>query len=144
MLFRSRETKFRKAFKGKRYNRVRGCYHLGNLSELETKSYKSVALVSLEQCRVKERLLFTIRQHVVKKIKRKGLLKINMLADIPVSKKPLEIRMGKGKGAVNFFSYRLSPGHTLVEIHGFSPDITTRILFKLQKKLPFKTKVVYI
>ena len=75
-------------------------------------------------------------------MKRQGRLWIKIFPDLPVSKKPAEVRMGKGKGSPEFFAVRVSPGRIMFEIEGVAEEVATRALELASAKLPVRTKIV--
>eukprot|EP01039_Chlorochromonas_danica_P010953 gene10953-12178_t len=108
----------------------------------KTSSPMEVAVLkALNHARFPEKLLLTIRQTLAKKIKKQGKFSIKLLADVPVSKKPLEIRMGKGKGAVDHWIAKVVPGAHIIEIHELSIVKAVKLLREIQKKLPIQTKI---
>ena len=137
MKYRPAEAKYNKQHKGRRFNKVAK-------SEVFTPAL-SVSVVYLkvrEAVRLHEDLIEMIRTTVKKRTKKYGAVRLSLLADTPVSKKPLEIRMGKGKGAINAWYVRLVPGSILVKIIFYKPIFYRTIkgtLEYLQKKLPIKT-----
>lgn len=138
-MFTPKETKYKKQHKGRKFNKIRK-----PMQVLEVlNNPEAVLLRSLGHSRISDRQLFTIRQTIAKKLKKQGKFYINLFADTPVSKKPLEIRMGKGKGAVSFWIAKLVPGSVIVELHGLVTSKAIAILEEVQKKLPIKTVIDY-
>ena len=136
-MFIPKETKFKKQFKGRKFNKI------GKPKELLSiyNSLNIIRLRSLGHSRITDSQLFSLRQTVVKKLKKQGRFSIKLFADTPVSKKPLEIRMGKGKGAVNSWVAKLIPGATIIELYGVSDVKAFNILKEIQKKLPLNTYI---
>jgi len=101
MIYKPKETKYSKQFKGKKFNKISSCVSLQKLNG----PMPVTVLKALNHARFSEKLLLTIRQTLAKKIKKQGKFFIRLLADVPVTKKPLEIRMGKGKGSLSFWCF---------------------------------------
>src|SRR5215213_4262363 len=126
-------TKFRKQFKG----RIHGIATSGN--ELTFGSY---GLKALEPERVTARQIEAARRAITREMKRIGRVWIRIFPDVPVSKKPTEVRMGSGKGAPEFWAARVAPGRIMFEIDGV-PEATAREALRLgAAKLPIKTRFV--
>jgi large subunit ribosomal protein L16 len=126
-------TKFRKAHKG----RIKGTATAG--SKL---NFGSHGLKAQEPTRVTARQIEAARRAMTRAMKRAGRVWIRIFPDLPVSKKPTEVRMGKGKGTPEFWAARVRPGRIMFEIDGVS-DATAREALRLgAAKLPIKTRVV--
>ena len=128
-----KKQKFRKAHKG----RVPSTVKRG-----DKVSFGTYGLKALELIRINSRQIEAARRAAVRVMKREGKLWTRIFPDIPVSKKPSEVRMGKGKGPVEFYVSRVSPGRVLFEVDGSSDDICMLALRLASAKLPLKTKVV--
>ena len=132
-MLQPRRTKFRKAHKG----RIRGNAKAG--FEL---NFGSHGLKALEPERVTARQIEAARRAITRQMKRAGRVWIRIFPDLPVSKKPIEVRMGKGKGAPEFWACRVHPGRIMFEIDGV-PDPVSREALRLgAAKLPIKTRVI--
>ncbi len=132
-MLQPKRTKFRKQFKG----RNRGLATTGNKV-----SFGEYGLKSVERGRITARQIEAARRAMTRHIKRGGKIWIRVFPDVPVSKKPLEVRMGKGKGNVEFWVCKIQPGRVLYEMEGVT-ETTAREAFKLAAaKLPFKTSFV--
>lgn len=107
-----------------------------------TLSFGSFGLKSLEALRVTARQIEAARRAAVRHMKRQGRFFIRIFPDLPVSKKPNEVRMGKGKGSPEFFAARVSPGRIMFEIEGVNEDVAKEALTLASSKLPVKTKIV--
>ncbi len=105
-------------------------------------AFGSFGLKSLDGIRVTARQIEAARKAATRCMKRVGKLWIKIFPDIPVSKKPAEVRMGKGKGSPEFFAFRVSPGRILFEVDGVSEDIALQALELASAKLPLRTKIV--
>lgn len=126
-------TKFRKAHKG----RIKGIAASGvNLA------FGQYALKALEPERVTARQIEAARRALTRHMKRAGQVWIRIYPDVPVSKKPLEVRMGSGKGAPEFWVARIKPGRILFEVDGISEALAREALGLAAAKLPIKTRFV--
>ncbi len=128
-----KKQKFRKAHKG----RVSSTAKAGTML-----AFGSFGLKSLDGLRVTARQIEAARKAAVRQMKRQGKLWIKIFPDIPVSKKPAEVRMGKGKGSPEFFVVRVSPGRIMFEVEGVSEEVAIRSLELASAKLPVRTKIV--
>jgi large subunit ribosomal protein L16 len=126
-------TKYRKQFKG----RIHGKATSG--AEL---TFGSFGLKSLEPERVTARQIEAARRAITRHMKRAGRLWIRIFPDVPVSKKPTEVRMGKGKGTPELWVCRVKPGRIMFEIDGVAPDLAKEALRLGAAKLPVRTRVV--
>jgi large subunit ribosomal protein L16 len=126
-------TKFRKAHKG----RIKGIATSGvNLA------FGQYALKALEPDRVTARQLEAARRALTRHMKRAGQVWIRVFPDVPVSKKPLEVRMGSGKGTPELWVVRIKPGRILFEVDGISEALAREALGLAAAKLPIKTRFV--
>jgi large subunit ribosomal protein L16 len=132
-MLQPKKTKFRRAFKG----RIRGDSKAG--TRLDFGQY---GLKALEPERVTARQIEAARRAITREMKRQGKVWIRIFPDVPVSKKPIEVRMGKGKGAPEFWAARVAPGRIMFEIDGVTDAIARESLRLGQAKLPIKTKIV--
>ena len=128
-----KRTKFRKAFKGRIKGTAKGGFTL---------AFGEFGLKALEPERVTARQIEATRRAVTRYMKRQGKVWIRVFPDVPVSAKPIEVRMGKGKGSVDRWVARVSPGRIMFEIDGVPEDIAREALRLGAAKLPIKTKVV--
>jgi large subunit ribosomal protein L16 len=126
-------TKFRKAHKG----RIKGFATSG-----ETLSFGQFGLKAMEPERVTARQIEAARRALTRHMKRSGRVWIRIFPDVPVSKKPLEVRMGSGKGAPELWVVRVKPGRIMFEVDGVSVDIAKEALALAAAKLPIKTRFV--
>ena len=132
-MLQPKRTKFRKMFKGKN----RGLAQNGNRV-----SFGEYGLKAAERGRVSARQIEAARRAMTRAIKRGGKIWIRVFPDVPISNKPLEVRMGKGKGNVDHWVSKIQPGAVLYEMEGVSEDLA-REAFKLAAaKLPIKTVFV--
>jgi large subunit ribosomal protein L16 len=126
-------TKFRKAHKG----RIHGVATSGNAL-----SFGQYGLKALEPDRVTARQIEAARRAMTRHMKRAGRVWIRIFPDVPVSKKPLEVRMGSGKGAPEYWVCRVKPGRVLFEVDGVSVDVAKEALALAAAKLPIKTRFI--
>src|SRR4051794_11922336 len=126
-------TKFRKAFKG----RIHGVSKAG--TELNFGQY---GLKALEPDRVTARQIEAARRALTRHMKRAGRVWIRVYPDVPVSKKPIEVRMGKGKGTPEYWVCRVKPGRILFEIDGVPVTVAKEALALAAAKLPIKTRFI--
>jgi large subunit ribosomal protein L16 len=128
-----KRTKFRKQQKG----RMRGKAYRGS-----TIAFGTIALQAVEPGRITSRQIEAARIALTRHIKRGGKVWIRVFPDKPVSKKPLETRMGKGKGAPDHWVAVVKPGRTLYEIDGVDPAVAKEACRLAGHKLPLKTRIV--
>ncbi|MCC5997109.1 MAG: 50S ribosomal protein L16 [Oceanicaulis sp.] len=132
-MLQPKRTKFRKAHKG----RIRGVAKGGF-----TLNFGSYGLKAMEPERVTARQIEATRRAITRHMKRAGRVWIRVFPDVPVSKKPTEVRMGKGKGSPEFWAARVKPGRIMFEIDGVPDDVAREALRLGAAKLPIKTRVV--
>ena len=132
-MLQPKKTKFRKMFKGKMK---------GNAQRGATLAFGSYGIKSLEEVWMTARQIEAARIAATRYMKREGQLWIRIFPDKPITKKPLEVRMGKGKGAVEYWAAVVRPGRMLFELGGVSEDIAKEALRLAAQKLPVKTKFV--
>ena len=132
-MLQPKRTKFRKQFKGRIHGLAKGG------SELNFGSY---GLKSTEPERVTARQIEAARRAITRQMKRQGRVWIRIFPDVPVTSKPTEVRMGKGKGSVDYWAARVKPGRIMFEIDGVAEDIAREALRLGAMKLPVKTRVV--
>ena len=118
-------------------------YKKGKLTKLNFKSNKlvfgSIGIKSLESGIISSRQIEAARQAISRRIQRKGKLWIRIFPSYPVTKKPIEVRMGKGKGAVNYWAAKVSGGSMLFELEGIPNNIAMSAFKTGSAKLPLKT-----
>lgn len=128
-----KKTKYRKAFKGRIHGNAKGGAEI---------SFGTYGLKAVEPARVTARQIESARRAITRHMRRAGRLWIRIFPDIPVSKKPAEVRMGSGKGAPEFWVCRVKPGRILFELNGVSEEVA-QVAFNLaSEKLPIDTKFV--
>ncbi|GCD79647.1 50S ribosomal protein L16 [Schleiferia thermophila] len=132
-MLQPKKTKYRKQFKG----RMKGASHRG-----ATISFGSYGIKSLEAAWITARQIEAARIAATRYMKREGQLWIRIFPDKPVTKKPLEVRMGKGKGNVEFWAAVVKPGRVMFEIDGVPFEVAKEALRLAAQKLPVKTSFV--
>tara|TARA_B100000945_G_scaffold64243_1_gene47998 strand:- start:195 stop:617 length:423 start_codon:yes stop_codon:yes gene_type:complete len=132
-MLQPKKTKYRKAHKG----RIRGKAKGGT-----TLNFGSYGLKALTAERVTSRQIEAARRAITRHMKRAGKVWIRIFPDVPVSKKPTEVRMGKGKGTPEYWAARVKPGRVMFEIDGVNADIAHTALNLGSSKLPLQTKII--
>jgi large subunit ribosomal protein L16 len=132
-MLQPKKTKFRKAHKGRIHGNAKGGAEL---------AFGQFGLKSQEPERVTARQIEAARRAITREMKRAGRVWIRVFPDLPVSKKPVEVRMGKGKGSVEFWAARVKPGRILFEVDGVPADVAKEALRLGAMKLPIITRVV--
>ena len=132
-MLQPKRTKFRKAFKG----RIHGVAKGGTLL-----NFGSFGLKALEPERVTARQIEAARRAITRQMKRAGRVWIRIFPDVPVTKKPTEVRMGKGKGAIELWAARVAPGRIMFEVDGVAEDIAREALRLGAAKLPIRTRFI--
>ena len=132
-MLQPKQTKFRKMHKG----RNRGLAQSGN-----TIAFGEYALKATTRGRITARQIESARRCISRHLKRSGKVWIRIFPDVPVTKKPAEVRQGKGKGAVEFWAARVKPGKILFEIDGVSKVLAQEAFTLASAKLPNKNKFV--
>ena len=132
-MLQPKRTKFRKAHKGRIKGASKGATAL---------SFGTFGLKAQEPARITARQIEAARRAMTRQMKRAGRVWIRLFPDVPVSKKPTEVRMGKGKGTPEFWVARVAPGRIMFEIDGVSEPVARESLRLAAAKLPIKTRVV--
>lgn len=132
-MLQPKRTKFRKAFKGRIH---------GNAKGGTTLSFGEIGLKAMEPERLSARQIEAARRAIARHTKRAGRLWTRVFPDLPVSKKPAEVRMGSGKGSPELWCARVKPGRILFELGGINEQIAKEALLLGAAKLPIKTRVV--
>ena len=128
-----KRTKFRKQHKGRIHGEAKGGFEL---------NFGSYGLKAIEPERITARQIEAARRALTRHMKRQGRVWIRIFPDVPVSKKPTEVRMGKGKGSVEFWAAKVKPGRVMFEIDGVGEAVAREALRLAAMKLPIKTRVV--
>ena len=132
-MLQPKKTKFRKQFKGRIHGTAKGGTEL---------NFGSHGLKAVEPERVTARQIEAARRAITRHMKRAGRVWIRIFPDVPVTKKPAEVRMGSGKGGIELWVSRVKPGRIMFELDGV-PDQIAREALKLgAAKLPIKTRIV--
>ncbi|MDB5676130.1 MAG: ribosomal protein [Sphingomonas bacterium] len=132
-MLQPKKSKFRKAFKG----RIHGTATSG-----ATLAFGQFGLKALEPDRVTARQIEAARRALTRFMKRAGRVWIRVYPDVPVSKKPIEVRMGKGKGTPEVWVCRVKPGRILFEVDGIPIGVAKEALTLAAAKLPVKTRFI--
>ena len=132
-MLQPKRTKFRKAHKGRIHGDAKGGTSL---------NFGAYGLKAMEPERITARQIEAARRAITRHIKRQGRLWIRVFPDVPVSKKPAEVRMGSGKGAPEFWAARVKPGRVLFELDGVPVQVAREALELAAAKLPIKTRFV--
>ncbi len=128
-----KRTRYRKQHKGRIH---------GNAKGGTTLNFGSYGLKAVQPERVTARQIEAARRAMTRQMKRQGRVWVRIFPDLPVSKKPTEVRMGKGKGAVEYWAVRVKPGRVMFEIDGVSDSVAREALRLAAMKLPLKSRVV--
>jgi large subunit ribosomal protein L16 len=126
-------TKYRKAHKGRIHGKASRCDKL-NFGEYGIKALQPERIISNQ--------IEAARVALTRYMKRTGKVWTRIFSNIPVSKKPTEVRMGKGKGTPEFWVCRVKPGRILFEVDGVTESVAKVALYKASTKLPIKTKFI--
>ncbi len=132
-MLQPKRTKFRKQFKGRISGEAKGGYEL---------SFGTYGLKAIQPERITARQIEAARRALTRHMKRQGRVWIRIFPDTPVTSKPTEVRMGKGKGSVDFWAAKVKPGRVMFEIDGVSEPIAREALRLAAMKLPIKTRTV--
>jgi len=132
-MLQPKRTKFRKAHKGRIHGNAKGGTNL---------DFGQFGLKAQEPDRITARQIEAARRAITRHMKRAGRVWIRIFPDVPVSKKPTEVRMGKGKGTPEFWACRVKPGRIMFEVDGVSQKIAQEALALGAAKLPIKTRFV--
>lgn len=131
------KTKYRKSHKGGK--KIKGAASRGH-----TLKFGSFGLKSLESAKLTSRQIEAARKVVSRYMKRAGKMWIVVFPHTPITRKPAEVRMGSGKGSVEYYVAKIKPGRIIFEVDGVDPETAELALQKAAAKLPFKTKVIDI
>jgi large subunit ribosomal protein L16 len=128
-----KKTKYRKQFKGRISGMAKGGSSL---------NFGSYGLKSLQPERITARQIEAARRAITRQMKRQGRVWIRIFPDVPVTGKPAEVRMGSGKGSVEYWAARVEPGRIMFEVDGVPDDVAREALRLGAAKLPVRTKIV--
>jgi large subunit ribosomal protein L16 len=126
-------TKYRKAHKGRIHGNAKGGFTL---------NFGAFGLKAVEPCRMTARQIEAARRTITRELKRVGRVWIRVFPDVPVSRKPAEVRMGSGKGTPEFWICRVKPGRVLFEIDGVDRKTAETAFTLASAKLPIKTRII--
>jgi large subunit ribosomal protein L16 len=132
-MLQPKRTKFRKAHKGRIHGNAKGGTQL---------NFGAYGLKATTPARITARQIEAARRAITRHLRRAGRVWIRIFLDVPVSSKPAEVRMGKGKGNPEFWVARVKPGRIMFEIDGVNGDLATEALKLASAKLPLDTRVV--
>ncbi len=132
-MLQPKRTKFRKAFKGRIHGAAKGGFEL---------NFGQFGLKAMEPERITARQIEAARRAMTRHMRRAGRVWIRIFPDVPVSKKPTEVRMGTGKGAPEYWAARVAPGRIMFEIDGVTPELAREAMTLAAAKLPIKTRFV--
>lgn len=132
-MLQPKRTKFRKVHKGR---------NTGLALRGSTVSFGTIALKSVERGRITARQIEAARRAISRRVKRGGKIFIRVFPDKPITGKPLEVRMGKGKGSVEYWVAEIQPGKVLYEIEGVADELAREAFVRAAAKLPVKTTIV--
>ncbi|NWH07671.1 MAG: 50S ribosomal protein L16 [Alphaproteobacteria bacterium] len=132
-MLQPKRTKFRKAHKGRIHGKAKGGTAL---------NFGEFGLKALEPERITARQIEAARRAIVRQMKRAGRLWIRVFPDVPVSRKPAEVRMGSGKGTPEYWVARIKPGRILFEVDGVPEDVAREAMRLGERKLPIKCKFI--
>ena len=132
-MLQPKKTKFRKAFKGRISGTTKGGAEL---------NFGQFGLKAMEPDRVTARQIEAARRAMTRHMKRAGRVWIRVFPDVPVTKKPTEVRMGKGKGGIEFWAARVAPGRIMFELDGVPVALAREALTLAAAKLPIKTRFI--
>ena len=132
-MLQPKKTKYRKQFKGRIHGASKGGTAL---------NFGSYGLKALTPERVTARQIEAARRAITRQMKRQGRVWIRVFPDVPVTTKPAEVRMGSGKGAVEYWAARVAPGRIMFEVDGVPDDIAREALRLGAAKLPVRTRIV--
>jgi large subunit ribosomal protein L16 len=128
-----KRTKFRKQFKGRIHGLAKGGTDL---------NFGAFGMKAVEPGRISARQIEAARRAITRHLKRVGRVWIRVFPDVPVTQKPAEVRMGKGKGSVELWVCRVKPGRVMFEIDGVPEDLASEAILRGAAKLPISTKFI--
>ncbi|MGF7157872.1 MULTISPECIES: 50S ribosomal protein L16 [Bartonella] len=132
-MLQPKRTKFRKQFKGRIHGVSKGGTSL---------NFGAYGLKAVEPERITARQIEAARRAITRYMKRSGRVWIRIFPDLPVTSKPTEVRMGKGKGSVDYWATRVAPGRVMFELDGVPEDVAREALRLGAAKLPIKTRFI--
>lgn len=133
-MLQPKRTKFRKMHKGRIHGESKGGTAL---------NFGSYGLKALEPERITARQIEAARRAMTRHMRRQGRVWIRIFPDLPITAKPIEVRMGKGKGNVDRWAAKVAPGRVMFEIDGVSEEVAVEALRLAAMKLPIKTRTIH-
>ena len=137
MLLTPKKLKFPKSQKGKCFNKI------GKIGGFKSLRFGCMGIRALESGRITSTQLLALRQTLNKYIKKNGKIFLNIFPHTPITKKPVKVRMGKGKGNVDHYVFKVKPGTIICEIETKSLDLAKKALNQGIIKLPISTKLIF-
>jgi large subunit ribosomal protein L16 len=128
-----KRTKYRKAFKGRIHGLAKGGFDL---------NFGAYGMKAMEPGRISARQIEAARRAITRHLKRVGRVWIRVFPDVPVTQKPAEVRMGKGKGSVELWVARVKPGRVMFEIDGVPEQLASEAILRGAAKLPVQTRFI--
>ncbi len=132
-MLQPKRTKFRKQHKGRIHGEAKGGFDL---------AFGTFGLKAVEPERITARQIEAARRAMTRHMKRQGRVWIRIFPDVPVTSKPTEVRMGKGKGSVDFWAAKVKPGRIMFELDGVAEPVAREALRLAAMKLPIKTRTI--
>ncbi len=132
-MLQPKKTKYRKQMKGRVAGNAKGGFTL---------AFGDYGLKALAPDRITARQIEAARRAITRHLRRQGKLFIRVFPDVPVSKKPLEVRMGSGKGSVEYWAARVKPGRIMFELNGVPETLAREAFILASAKLPIATKFI--
>lgn len=133
-----KRTKYKKYHKGQRPN------YLSSYKSIFSIKQNCFSLYSVESSQMSSKQIAAFYQSLNKYIKKSGKISLNLFAHLPKTKKPLEMRMGKGKGNVALWVAKINPGYCICSVNTLFPSLALKAISYAKKKLPFKVKILQI
>jgi len=131
-MLQPKRTKYRKVMKGRNRGLATGC----------NVSFGEIGLQATGRCRMTARQIEAARRAMTRHVKRQGKIWIRIFPDKPITKKPLEVRMGKGKGSVEYWIAQIKPGQMLFEMQGVDEETAIEAFQLAAAKLPVSTTII--
>jgi large subunit ribosomal protein L16 len=128
-----KRTKYRKQFKGRIHGLAKGGFDL---------NFGAYGMKAMEPGRISARQIEAARRAITRHLKRVGRVWIRVFPDVPVTQKPAEVRMGKGKGSVELWVARVKPGRVMFEIDGVPEQLASEAILRGAAKLPLQTRFI--
>lgn len=132
-MMQPKKTKYRKAHKGRISGAAKGGYSL---------AFGQYGLKAMQPERITARQIEAARRAISRHMKRVGRVWIRIFPDVPITKKPAEVRMGSGKGSVEYWAARVEAGRIMFEVDGVSEQVAREAFDRASAKLPVKTKFI--